>query len=81
GYKQTDTYKETCLLCEEEKLGKIGNLQRLQQLEQLQRLQQLEQLERLEATNLDYKAFSNVDGAIFYLDPPYEMTSQHSYIG
>ncbi|HHU5073491.1 TPA: DNA adenine methylase, partial [Streptococcus agalactiae] len=24
GYKQTDTYKETCLLCEEEKLGKIG---------------------------------------------------------
>lgn len=38
GYKQTDTYKETCLLCEEEKLGKIGNLQRLQQLEQLQRL-------------------------------------------
>lgn len=43
------------------------------EIEQLQRLQQLG---RLEVTNLDYKAFSDVEGAIFYLDPPYENTTQ-----
>lgn len=49
--------------------------------EQLQQLQRLQQLERLEVTNLDYKDFSDVEGAVFYLDPPYENTSQDHYKG
>lgn len=47
------------------------------ELEQLERLQQLQQLEQLEVTNLDYKAFSDIEGAFFYLDPPYENTYQN----
>uniref|UniRef100_UPI003F690BB3 DNA adenine methylase n=1 Tax=Streptococcus pluranimalium TaxID=82348 RepID=UPI003F690BB3 len=66
GYKQTQTWKK-----------QYRELERLQQLEQLEQLQRLEQLERLEATNLDYKAFSDIEGAIFYLDPPYENTYQN----
>ena len=62
GYKQTQTWKK-----------QYRELQRLQQLE---RLQQLQQLEQLVVTNLDYKAFSDIKGAIFYLDPPYENTHQ-----
>lgn len=44
-----------------------------------ERLQQLEQLEQLEVTNFDYKAFSDVESAIFYLDPPYENTNLKGY--
>ncbi|MGQ7337098.1 DNA adenine methylase [Streptococcus suis] len=66
GYKQTQTWKnQFCVL------------QQLQQLEQLERLQQLEQLQRLHITNLDYKSFSGVKDAVFYLDPPYENTKQY----
>lgn len=64
GYKQTETWKN--------QFRQLERLQQLERLEQLQQLQQLEQLERLEVTNSDYKAFSDVEGAIFYLDPPYE---------
>ena len=65
-------------------LQQLERLQQLEQLEQLQRLQQLEQLQRLqqlEPTNLSYEAFSNIEGAILYLDPPYENTTQKSYKG
>ena len=66
GYKKTETYLK----------AKSTSKERLQQLEQLQRLQQLEQLQQLgrtlEATNLDYKAFSDIENSILYLDPPYE---------
>ena len=65
GYKQTQTYKD--------------KLEQLEQLEQLQQLQQLQQLERLEPTNLDYRTFENIKGAIFYLDPPYENTNTDGY--
>lgn len=58
GYRQTETYK---------------NAQQ-EQLERLEQLQRLEQLEQLEVTNRDYTAFSNVENAILYLDPPYENT-------
>ena len=68
GYKQTQTYKD-----------KLEQLQRLQQLERLQQLQRLQQLERLEPTNLDYRTFENIKGAIFYLDPPYENTHTGGY--
>lgn len=42
--------------------------------------QRLQQLEQLEVTNLSYEAFSNVEGAVFYLDPPYEGTSGYSKV-
>ena len=72
GYKQTETYKGSI-----EKYKRLQQLQRLQQLEQLQRLQQLD---KVKATNKSYHDFSEVSGAILYLDPPYEGTSQESYI-
>ena len=78
GYKQTETYKRSI-----EKYKRFEQLERLQQLEQLQRLQQLEQLERLnevKATNKSYHTFSDVSGAILYLDPPYERSHQKGYI-
>ena len=70
GYKQTETWLN--------KYRELEQLQRLQQLEQLQRLQRLQQLE---PTNLSYEAFSDIEDAIFYLDPPYENTTQKSYKG
>ena len=64
-YKKTETYLK----------AKNAFKEQLQQLEQLQRLQQLErlqQLSRIEVTHLDYTAFSGVENAILYLDPPYQ---------
>ena len=78
GYKKTDTYLKAKNAFKEQP-QQLEQLQRLQQLEQLQRLQQLEQLQRLQqlgrmlgATNLDYKAFSDIENSILYLDPPYQ---------
>ena len=73
GYKQTETWRN--------QYRELEQLQRLQQLEQLQQLQQLQQLEQLEVTNLSYEAFSDIEDAIFYLDPPYEDTTHESYKG
>ena len=43
---------------------------------QLERLEQLERLQRpLQITNKSYEDFSDVRGAVLYLDPPYEGTS------
>ena len=67
GYRQTETYKNA----QQERLQQLEQLEQLQQLEQLEQLQRLEQLE---VTNRDYTAFSNVENAILYLDPPYENT-------
>ena len=72
GYKQTETYKGSI-----EKYKRLQQLQRLQQLEQLQRLQQLD---KVKATNKSYHDFSEVSGAILYLDPPYEGSHQKGYI-
>ena len=72
GYKQTDTYKNA--VKQVEKLQQLTQLQRLQQLEQLQRLQ------RLEVNNKDYRAYSELNGAVIYLDPPYE-NSTNKYKG
>ena len=73
GYKQTETYKGSI-----EKYKRLQQLQRLQQLEQLQRLQQLD---KVKATNKSYHDFSEVSGAILYLDPPYEGTTHDGYKG
>ena len=78
GYKQTETYKRSI-----EKYKRFEQLQRPQQLQQLQRLQQLERLQQLDevkATNKSYHDFSEVSGAILYLDPPYEGRHQKGYI-
>ena len=87
GYKQTETYKKVTSGPDwnwfNAKLEKNKTLQQLQQLEQLQQLQQLErlqQLDELKSTNKSYHTFSDVSGAILYLDPPYEGSCQESYI-
>lgn len=79
GYRQTETYKKA--IDQPQRLQHLERLNQLQYLEQLQKLQQLEQLQRLqhlEITNRDYTAFSNVENAVLYLDPPYENT-KNSY--
>ncbi len=92
GYKQTDTYKNAGTvkgnqlehmqqLQQLERLQQLEQLERLQQLEQLQQLERLQQLQQLEPTNLSYEAFSDIEDAIFYLDPPYENTTHDSYKG
>lgn len=65
GYKQTVTWQK--------------QYRELEQLERLQQLQQLQQLEQLKITTLDYRAFSDVKGAVFYLDPPYENSDTDGY--
>lgn len=79
GYKQTETYKNAKRQFDEHK--QLQRLQQLEQLEQLQQLQRLQQLQQLEQTNLSYEAFSNIEDAIFYLDPPYENTTHKAYKG
>ena len=91
GYKQTDIYKNAIRKYSEhkqlqqlqqlEQLQQLGRLQQLQRLEQIERLQQLQRLEQIEVTNLSYEAFSDIEDAIFYLDPPYENTTHESYTG
>ena len=84
GYKQTETYKKSIERYKQlERLQQLQYYEQLQQLEQLQRLQQLQQLQKLnkiKATNKSYHAFNDVSGAILYLDPPYEGSSQKGYI-
>lgn len=78
SYRKTETYQKT-------RLQALENLQQLEQLGRLQQLQQLQQLERLQQfkevkpTNIDYTEFSDVESAIFYLDPPYENTVLKGY--
>ena len=84
GYKQTETYKGSIEKYKQlEQLQRLRYYEQLQQLEQLQRLQQLQQLQKLnkiKATNKSYHAFGDVSGAILYLDPPYEGSTQKGYI-
>ena len=71
GYKKTETYLESKDIFK----GRNDQLQQLGQLEQMQRLQRLQRLQQLECvkvTNLDYKAFSDIENSILYLDPPYQ---------
>ena len=81
GYRQTETYKMVTSGAEwdwfNEKAERARVLEQLQRLDQLERLQQLD---GVKVTTKSYHEFSEVSGAILYLDPPYEMTSQDSYI-
>ena len=71
SYTQTETYKKATYNAKQEN---DKRLERFQQLEQLQKVN------KIKATNKSYHDFSEVSGAILYLDPPYEGTSQDSYI-
>lgn len=74
GYKQTETHKKATYNAKQE------NDKRLQQLERLEQLERLQQLDEVKATNKSYHDFSEVSGAILYLDPPYEGRHQKGYI-
>ena len=71
GYKQTEAFRNAK---QSWRLQQLENLQQLQQLQQLERLQQVKHPQDLKITNYDYTAFSNVENAILYLDPPYQDT-------
>lgn len=83
GYKQTDTYKKVSKPYFDGKAEKRKVLQQLQQLEQLEQLERLKQLEEkksiIDITIKEYKEFSGIKNSIFYLDPPYENTT-NTYI-
>ena len=81
GYKQTETYKRAIEQPKQlEQLIRLSGLERLVQLEQLGQLERLERIDKVKATNKSYHDFSGVSGAILYLDPPYEGTTQYGYI-
>ena len=85
GYKQTETYKKVisgseCNLFNKKKDQSLERLVQLEQLGQLERLGQLQQLNKIKATNKSYHDFSEVSGAILYIDPPYEGSNQKGYI-
>lgn len=82
GYKKTETYIKNLQKLKKQSCQKarFPQLQQLEQTQQLFRVQQLGQLEDLRITNLDYKAFSNVENAILYLDPPYEGAINEGYL-
>ena len=72
GYKQTETYKRA--------IEQPKQLEQLIRLGGLERLEQLERIDEVKATNKSYHDFSEVSGAILYLDPPYEGTTHYGYI-
>lgn len=78
GYKQTETYKKVTYNTKQENNKAFERLQQLQQLQQLDRLQKVN---KIKATNKSYHDFSEVSGAILYLDPPYEGTTCNGYKG
>ena len=77
--KQLEQLERLQQLEQLEQLQRLQRLEQLQRLQQLERVQQLQQLERLEVTNNDYRAFTDVEGAIIYLDPPYENSDVDGY--
>ena len=81
GYRQTETYKKVTSGLDWNWFNtKPETQQQLEQLERLRQLKRLQQINKVKATNKSYQDFSEVSGAILYLDPPYEGTSQKSYI-
>ena len=81
GYKQTETYKKVTSGPEWDWFNsKAEDNRTLGQLKHLQQVDRLQQVNKIKATNKSYHDFSEVSGAILYLDPPYEGTSQESYI-
>ena len=81
GYRKTDAYLGAKDIFKGHAYQKTqqDKMNRLQQLQQLQQLERLQQLECVEVTNRDYTEFSDVESAIFYLDPPYENAVLEGY--
>ncbi len=81
GYKQTETYKKVISGAEWNWFNKkkAQALEQLRQLMRVEQLQKLEQLNEIKVTNKSYHDFSEVSGAILYLDPPYEGTAHDGY--
>ena len=77
GYKQTEMYNKVTYNAKQENDKVFKQLQQLGQLAQLERLQQLDEVK---TTNKSYQEFSEVSGAVLYLDPPYEGSRQEGYI-
>ena len=81
GYKQTETYKKvTSGLDWNWFNAKLEKNKTLAQLKHIQQVDRLQKVNKIKATNKSYHTFGDVSGAILYLDPPYEGTSQDSYI-
>ena len=81
GYRKTETFKKVTSGLDWNWFNtKPKAHQQLEQLERLRQLKRLQQINKIKATNKSYQDFSEVSGAILYLDPPYEGTSQKSYI-
>ena len=81
GYRQTETYKKVTSGLDWNWFNtKPETQQQLEQLERLRQLKRLQQVNKVKATNKSYQDFSEVSGAILYLDPPYEGSHQKSYI-
>ena len=81
GYKQTETYKKvTSGLGWNWFNAKPEKSKTLEQFQKLQQVDRLQKVNKIKATNKSYHDFSEVSGAILYLDPPYEGSYQESYI-
>ena len=80
GYTQTETYKKVTYNAKQENDKVFKQLKQLEQFQRLQQLEQLQKLNKIKATNKSYHTFSDVYGAILYLDPPYEGSHQKGYI-
>ena len=68
-YKQTKTYK-AYVINKPKIIPKISNIEQIGRIKQVERIQQSNT--SINITNKDYKCFSNLSGAVIYLDPPYE---------
>ena len=80
GYRQTETYKEVTSGSEWDWFNE-KKTRSLEQLGQLQQIERLQRIDEVKATNKSYQEFGKVSGAILYLDPPYEGTTQDGYKG
>ena len=81
GYRQTETYKKVTSGLDWDWFNtKPEAHKQLEQLPRLQHFERLQKVNKIKATNKSYHDFSDVSGAILYLDPPYEGSYQGSYI-
>ena len=84
GYRQTETYKKVTSGLDwnwfNTKPETHKQLEQLTRLSGLEQLGQLERIDEVKATNKSYHDFSEISGAILYLDPPYEGTRHDGYI-
>ena len=82
GYRQTETYKKVTSGLDWNWFNAKPEIHKqLEQLPRLQHFYRLQKVNKIKATNKSYHDFSEVSGAILYLDPPYEGTTHAGYKG